>query len=342
MYHKFSLDIPKGEQMRTNSLLAGGPIALAFACAVLGGGQANAQDGYPVHSIKFIVGYAPGGGADIMGRLIAQQLSESLRQSVVVENRPGAGQNIAASLVAKAPPDGYTLLVSSSALALNISLYPKLDYDPLRDFAPVAVFAQAPNLLVVREALPVSSVADLIASAKKVPGAMNFSSSGSGSTQHLAGELFKLKAGIGATHIPYKGTIPSVTAVISGDVDFTFANIPSVKQFVLNHKLKALAITSVKRSPLLPDIPTLDEAGIAGMDVAAWYGVLAPAGTPPAVIAKLNAAISQAVQRPEFQKQLEDLGADPIVQSPEFFKRFLAEDIARWEKIIKVAHAKAE
>jgi len=321
-------------------------VALAFALPTAWPLRAVAQSGaavaYPAHPIKLLVGYAPGGGADIMGRLIAQQLSDSLKQSVIVENRPGAGQNIAASLVAKAPADGYTLLVSSSALALNINLYPSLDYDPVKDFAPVSVFAQAPNLLVVRDALPVNSVAELIAYAKKAPGAMNFSSSGSGSTQHLSGELFKLKTGIQATHIPYKGTIPSVTAVISGDVDFTFANIPSVKQFVLNHKLKALAITAARRSPLLPDVPTLDEAGVAGMDVAAWYGVLAPAGTPPAIVAKLNAAISEAVQRPDFQKQLESLGADPIVQSPEYFKRFLAEDIARWEKIIKLAHAKAE
>jgi tripartite-type tricarboxylate transporter receptor subunit TctC len=297
---------------------------------------------YPTHSIKLIVGYAPGGGADIMGRLIAQQLAEALKQSVVVENRPGAGQNIAASLVAKAPADGYTLLMSSSALALNINLYPSLDYDPVKDFAPVSMIAQAPNLLVVRETLPVNSVAELIAYAKKSPGAINFSSSGSGSTQHLSAELFKLKTGISATHIPYKGTIPSVTAVISGEVDFTFANIPSVKQFVVNHKLKALAITTAKRSPLLPDVPTLEEAGITGMDVAAWYGVLAPAGTPTAVVARLNAVISEAVKRPDFQKQLESLGADPIVQSSEYFRRFLGDDIARWEKIIKLAHAKAE
>lgn len=318
-----------------------------FICALVGGslafnaaaqGAPDAASSYPNRPIRLLVGYTPGGGADIMGRLIAHEISETLKQSVIVENRPGAGQNIAASLVAHSPADGYTLLISSSALALNISLYPKLDYDPVKDFTPIAVFAQSPNLLVVRQSLPVNSVAELIAYAKKKPGSMNFSSSGSGSTQHLSAELFKLKTGIEATHIPYKGSAPSVAAVLNGEVDFTFINIPSAKQFVFNHQMKALAITSAKRSPLLPDVPTMEQAGVQGMDISAWYGLLGPKGMPPAIVAKLNAVINEAVQRKDLQKQLEGLGVEPMTQSPEYFEKFLSEDIARWAKTIKRAH----
>ena len=304
----------------------------------LSGSYAAAADAYPDHPIKLVVGYTPGGGADIMARLIQQQLSEAFKQSVIVENRPGAGQNIASSYVAHAKPDGYTLLVSSSALAVNISLYRKLDYDPVKDFAPIAVFAESPNLLVVRKALPVNSVKELIAYAKSRPGALNFSSSGSGSTQHLSGELFKLKTGINAMHIPYKGTMPSITAVLSGEVDFSFMNIPSAKTYILNHQLKGLAITAAKRSPVVPEIPTMEEAGVKGMDVAAWYGVLGPAGMPKAVVQKLNAAIDKAVASGAFRKKLEDLGTTPLDESPAYFKHFLSEDIARWRDVIHAAH----
>jgi tripartite-type tricarboxylate transporter receptor subunit TctC len=301
--------------------------------------QSSAVANYPDHPIKLVVGYAPGGGNDVAARLIAKELTPILHQTIIVENRPGAGTNIGASFVARSAPDGYTLTLSSTALAVNVSLYPKLDYDAVKDFEPIAIFAEAPNLLLVNPKLPVKTVADLVAYGKAHPGKLNFSSAGSGSTQHLAGELFKTKAGITATHVPYKGSAPSLTAVISGEADFTFVNIPSSKQLIESGQVKALAITSSKRFAAVPNIPTMAEAGIQGMDVATWYSILAPAGTPRPIIEKLNKAVNQAVSKPEFRKQLEDLGTAPMTESPEYFKKFLAEEIVRWREIVQQSHA---
>lgn len=326
--------------MKTLHTLAAAVFGAAlFANASAQTPSAAAIAAYPDHPIKLVVGYAPGGGNDIAARLIAKELEPLLHQSVVVENRPGAGTNIGASYVARSAPDGYTLSLASTALAVNISLYPKLDYDPVKDFAPIAIFAEAPNLLIVSNKLPVNSVKELVEYAKKNPGKLNFSSSGSGSTQHLAGELFKTKAGITATHIPYKGSAPSLTAVIGGQADFTFINIPSSKQLIESGQVKALAITSNKRSPVVPKVPTMEEAGIPGMAVATWYSILAPAGTPKPIIDKLNAAINKAVETPDFRKKLEDLGTDPMTETPEYFKKFLDEEIVRWREIIKQSGA---
>ncbi|CAM3630657.1 MFS transporter [Bordetella sputigena] len=318
-------------------------IAAVFLGLSLNAEGAQAQNAgaanYPDHAIKLVVGYAPGGGNDVAARLIAKELTPILGQPIVVENRPGAGTNIGASYVARSAPDGYTLSLSSTALAVNVTLYPKLDYDAVKDFEPIAIFAEAPNLLIINPKLPVNSVADLIAYGKKHPGKLNFSSAGSGSTQHLAGELFKAKAGITATHVPYKGSAPSLTAVISGESDFTFVNIPSSKQLVDSGQVKALAITSAKRFSAVPNIPTMAEAGVQGMEVATWYSILAPAHTPRPIIEKLNKAVNQAVSKPEFRKQLEDLGTAPMTESPEFFKKFLADEIARWRVIVQQSHA---
>jgi tripartite-type tricarboxylate transporter receptor subunit TctC len=316
---------------------------LAYALCTLAVTAAPAQSqsasDYPNHPIKIVVGYEPGGGNDIAARLLAKQLTGVLHQSIVVENRPGAGTNIGASYVARSAPDGYTLSLSSTALAVNISLYPKLDYDPVKDFAPVAIFAEAPNLLIISNKLPVNSVQEFIAYAKAHPGKLNFSSAGSGSTQHLTAELFKTVAGFEATHVPYKGSAPSLAAVISGEVDFTFVNIPSSKQLIASGKVKALAITASKRFPAVPDIPTMAEAGVKGMEAATWYSIVAPAKTPPAIVAKLNKAINQVVSQPDFQQTLIDMGTQPIVGSPEFFKKYLADEIARWNKIVKQSGA---
>ncbi|ANN67013.1 tripartite tricarboxylate transporter substrate binding protein [Bordetella bronchialis] len=315
--------------------------AVVLGLTLAGGAQAqsSAAANYPDHPIKLVVGYAPGGGNDVAARLIAKELTPILNQSIVVENRPGAGTNIAASYVARSAPDGYTLSLSSTALAVNVTLYPKLDYDAVKDFAPIAIFAEAPNLLIINPKLPINSVAELVAYGKKHPGKLNFSSAGSGSTQHLAGELFKTKAGFDATHVPYKGSAPSLTAVISGESDFTFVNIPSSKQLIESGQVKALAITSAKRFPAVPNIPTMAEAGVPGMEVATWYSILAPAGTPRPIIDKLNKAVNQAVAKPEFRKQLEDLGTAPMTESPEFFQKFLAEEIVRWRQIVQQSHA---
>ncbi len=297
---------------------------------------------YPVKPIRMVVGYAPGGGSDIMGRLMAQQIADALGQQVVVENRAGAAQNIAAELVAKSPADGYTLFLSSAALGINVSLYPKLNYDPVKDFAPVAVFATSPNLLLVHPSFPAKNAREFIAVAKKNPGKLNFSSSGSGSSQHLSGEMLKIQMGVDMTHIPYKGSAPSMTALASGEVDFSFNNIPSAQPLMTPGRVRALAITSEKRSPLLPQLPTMIEGGVAGFVTQTWYGVLVPAGTPADVVNTLNSVIVKAVQKEDFRARLAQTGADTITETPEFFRRYLQEEIERWGKVVKASKAKPE
>ena len=297
---------------------------------------------YPVKPIKMVVGYAPGGGSDIMGRLIAQQMAEAMGQQVVVENRPGAAQNIAAELVAKSPADGYTVFLSSAALGINVSLYPKLNYDPVKDFIPVAVFATSPNLLMVHPSFPAKNAREFIAVARKNPGKLNFSSSGSGSSQHLSGEMLKIYIGVDMTHIPYKGSAPSMTALASGEVDFSFNNIPSAQPLMTPGRVRALAITSEKRSALLPELPTMIEGGLKGFVTQTWYGVLVPAGTPAEVVNTLNAVIVKAVQKEDFRARLAQTGADTITETPEFFRKMLAEEIERWGKVVKASKAKPE
>ena len=315
-----------------------GAVALAAALLAI---PAQAQK-YPSKPIRMIVGYAPGGGSDIMGRLMAVQITEALGQQVVVENRPGAAQNVAAEYIAKQPADGYTLFMSSAAHGINVSLYPKINYDPMKDFAPVAVFATSPNLLLVHPSFPAKNVREFIAVAKKNPTKLNFSSSGSGSTQHLSGELLNIQIGVKMTHVPYKGSAPSMTALASGEVDFSFNNIPASQPLMTPGRVRALGITSVKRSPLLPELPTLSESGLPGFVTETWYGVLVPAGTPAEVISTLNGVIVKAVQKPDFRARLAQLGADPLAESPEFFRKMLAQEIQRWAKVVKLSNAKPE
>jgi tripartite-type tricarboxylate transporter receptor subunit TctC len=314
-------------------------IAVPLLLAVPAAAQAQK---YPVKPIRMIVGYAPGGGSDIMGRLMAQQITEALGQQVIVENRAGAAQNVAAEYMTKQPADGYTLFLSSAAHGINVSLYPKINYDPVRDFAPVAVFATAPNLLLVHPSFPAKSVREFIAVAKKNPGKLNFSSSGSGSAQHLSGELLKIQIGVDFTHVPYKGSAPSMTALASGEVDFSFNNIPSSQPLMTPGRVRALGITSVKRSPLLPELPTMNESGLSGFVTQTWYGVLVPAGTPAEIINTLNGIIVKAVQKPDFRDRLAQMGADPLAESPDYFRKMLAQEIERWAKVIQVSKAKPE
>jgi tripartite-type tricarboxylate transporter receptor subunit TctC len=287
-----------------------------------------------------IVGYAPGGGSDIMGRLIAPKITEALGQQIIVENRPGAAQNVAAEYVAKSPSDGYTLFMSSAALGVNISLYPKLNYHPVKDFAPVAVFASSPNLLLVNPKFPAKNITEFIAHAKKNP--LNFSSSGSGSTQHLSGEMLKLMMKADMTHVPYKGTSPSLTGLASGEVDFSFSNIPAAQPLMASGRIRAIAITSLKRSALLPDLPTMIEGGLPGFVTQTWYGILAPAQTPAPVINALNKAIVNAVKKDDFSARLAQLGADPIAEPPEYFRQMLQDEIERWGKVVRASKAKPD
>jgi tripartite-type tricarboxylate transporter receptor subunit TctC len=309
-------------------------IALAMAA------QAAAQS-YPSRPVRFIVGFTPGGGVDINARLLAAKMSESLGQQVVVENKPGAGTNIAAEYVAKATPDGYTLFFNSAAFAINLALYRQPPY-ALRDFAPVSVFSESVNLLVVSASLPAKNVQELIALAKEKPKSLNYSSAGSGTTQHLAAELFKLRSGTDIVHIPYKGSAPALTALIAGEVQLSFSNTVAITQHVRSGRLRALAVAGAKRTDVLPDVPTMKEAGVAGVEVPLWFGLLAPAGTPRAVIHVLADGVAKAARSPDLRQKLVDQGAEPVGNTPEAFERQLHDEVARWTEVVKVSGAKAE
>ena len=317
-------------------------ITLMLAAALLATSLSATAQRYPSKPIKMVVGYAPGGGSDIMGRLIAQQITEATGQQVVVENRAGAAQNVAVEYVIKQPADGYTLFMSSAALGVNASLYPKLNYDPVKDLVPSAIFATSPNLLLVHPSYPAKNVREFVAVAKKNPGKLNCSSSGSGSTQHLSGEMLKLMLGVDMTHIPYKGSAPSMTALASGEVDFSFNNIPASQPLMTPGRIRAIGITSAKRSPLLPQLPTMVEGGLAGFVTETWYGVLFPAGTPDDIVNAMNAVVVKAVQKEDFRAKLAQLGADPLAETPDFFRKMLAAEIERWGKVVRAAKARPE
>ena len=236
---------------------------------------------YPTKPVRLVVGFTPGGGVDINARLLAPKLQEYLGQQIIVDNRPGAGTNIANELVARAAPDGYTLLVNTAAVVINMSLYKKVNFDAIKDFAPISLFSHSPNILTVHPSLPVKGVKDLVALAKAKPGAMNFSSAGAGTTQHLTGELFRLRTGTQIVHVPYKGSAPSLTALLGGEVEMTFANIPAISSHVKAKRLRALANAGAKRSDQLPEVPTMGESGIKGVEVVVWYGVLGPGRNAP-------------------------------------------------------------
>jgi tripartite-type tricarboxylate transporter receptor subunit TctC len=303
-------------------------------------GNASAQS-YPVRPVRMLVGFPPGGGTDIAARLLAPKLSEFLGQQFVVENRPGATTNIATDLVAKAAPDGHTLLFTTSAIAINMSLYKNLPFDALRDFAPISVFAEAPNLLVAHESAG-TSVAELVAKARAKPGGMNYSSAGSGTTQHLAGELFKVRSGTQVVHIPYKGTAASLTAVIAGEVNFSFANVPAILGHVKNGRLRAMAVVGPRRSELMPEVPTMKEAGVDGVEVPVWYALLAPAATPREIVTSLGNATARAARSADTKQRLVEQGADPVGSTPEEFAKLLREEVAKYAEVVRVSGAKAE
>ena len=315
--------------------------AWCFLLAVLLAVPAAAQT-YPTRPVRIVVGFPPGGGVDINARLLAPRLSEYLGQPFVVENRPGAGTNIANELVAKAPPDGYTLLLNSSAVAINMSLYANLPYDSLRDFAPVSQFSESPNVLVVNPKLAVANVKDLVAMARASPGKLNYSSAGVGTTQHLAAELFKLRTKTSIAHIPYKGSAPSLTALIAGEVELSFANILAINQQVRAGRLRALAIAAAKRDPQLPEVATMKEAGVEGVEVAVWFGVFAPAATPKDVVQTLTNAVIRATRDPDMRKRLQEQGAEPVGSTAEEFGRFMRDEVARWAEVVKVSGARAD
>ena len=302
---------------------------------------AHAQN-FPTKPIRLVVTYPAGGGADLMARLVAPKMGEALGQPVVVENKAGASGQIAAAEVARAAPDGHTLMLDAMSYAVNPSIYPKLPYDPAKAFTPVAVLVQFPNMLVVTPSFPAKDVKELIGIAKQKPGSVAYASSGNGSAQHLAGELFQQKAGVEITHVPYKGGGPALNDVIGGQVPIFFANMASGLPHVKAGKLRALAITGSKRSPALPEAPTMAEAGVPGYEVYEWNAIFAPAGTPPAVIAKLADAIAKATQSPEFRERVASLGGELAGYGPAEADRFIRQQTELWGSVVKAGNIKVE
>jgi tripartite-type tricarboxylate transporter receptor subunit TctC len=311
---------------------------LAYAAA----DNANAQS-YPAKPIRLIVPFAAGGTGDVLGRLIAPKLGESLGQQVVVDFRPGAGTTLATDLTAKAAPDGYTILLSASTtMAINASLYAKLPYDTLKDLAPVTLLASIPNMLVANPGLAANTLQELIALAKSQPGKLNYASPGSGTTPHLAGELFKTQAGIDMVHIPYKGAGPAITDVLGGHIPMMLDNIPSVKPQVVSGKMKALAVTSAKRSAAMPEVPTFAESGLAGFEANSWWAILAPAGTPPEIIARLNAELVKILQSAYVKERFAGVGAEPAPSTPEEAAAHIKGEVGKWAAIVKASGARVD
>jgi tripartite-type tricarboxylate transporter receptor subunit TctC len=314
-------------------------IALALALAFMLVGQAQAQTAWPAKPIRMIVGFAAGGSTDVTARIIAQALSDRLGQPVVVENRGGAGGNIGADAVAKAEPDGYTLLMAtSSTFAANPNLYKSLPFDVRKDFAPIAVTAFIPNLLVVNPSVPANNVADFIAYLKANPDKLNFASAGNGTSQHLSGELFNSLAGVRMTHVAYRGGAPAVSDLLGGQVQVIFAPLVEVIQQVRAEKLKALGITTARRSPLLPEVPTILES-LPGYEVALWNGLLAPANTPPDIIDRINRATIEALRSPEVKAKLAEQGSEPVGNTPAEFKAFIESELVKWRRLVEISGA---
>jgi len=311
-------------------------LALALVVALVHAGAAVAQT-YPTRTIRIIVPSSAGGSTDMVARPLAQQLSQALKQPVVVENRPGAGSVIGTDLVAKAAPDGYTLLVVAASFSMSPSLYAKLPFDPVRDFSPITLLSAFPNILVVHPSLPVKSVQELIAYAKARPGQLNFSSSGVATGTHLSMELFRNMTGIQIVHVPYKGGAPSVNALLAGEVQITLATISTALPQVKAGKLRALAVTTPQRSVAAPEVPTLAESGVPGYDYSSWIGLLAPARTPPAIIARLRAETTDIVRTPEMRAILALEGAEPVGNSPEEFAALIGTEVGRWRKVVAAA-----
>ena len=317
--------------------------ALLVAAALSLGAIEPARAAYPDKPIRLVVPFPAGGATDFMARSLAVKLGERLHTTIVVDNRGGAGGIIGAEAVATAPPDGYTLLFSTmGVLAINPSLYKKLGYDPVKDFAPISLTHTTANVLVVHPSVPAKNLQELIALAKAKPGTLTFGSSGNGTSSHLSGELFKSMAGVDMTHVPYKGTGPALTDLLTGRISMMIDTVSVHVENVNAGKLRALGVTSAKRSASLPGVPTIAEAGLAGFDVSIWLGVLAPAGTPADIIARVNSEIAKVMNDPEMKAQLAKSGIEPLVSTPQEFAATIKNDTAKWGKVVKASGASVD
>ena len=305
-------------------------------------GIALAQ-GYPAKPVRIVVPYPPGGTTDILARLVAGRLSEQLGQTFVVENRPGASGAIGSAAVAKAAPDGYTLVMgTASSHGINSALYKSLPYDAVRDFAPVTVVASTPNVIAVHPSLPAKSLPELLALARAQPGKLNYGSTSQGGSPHMSAELLRMMTRIDIVHVPYKGAGPMLSDLIGGQIQIGFDNLPSTMGHIRSGKVRPIAVTTAKRWPGAPEIPTVAESGVPGYEVSGWFGLLAPAGTPKAVLDTLQRAVAEAVKQPEAAKQLLDLGAEPVANAPEQFARQIAADVDRWRAVVETTGVKVE
>jgi tripartite-type tricarboxylate transporter receptor subunit TctC len=324
--------------MRTRKLRG----VLFGATFLLAAAGAHAET-YPSKTIKMVVPFPAGGTTDVLARIIGQELTKAWGQQVIIDNRPGAGGNIGADVVAKSPADGYTLLMGTVGThGINVSLYKKMPYDAVKDFAPITLVAAVPNLLVVHPSVPVNSVKELIAYAKANPTKLAYASSGNGTSIHLSAELFKTMTGVQMTHVPYKGSAPALTDLLGGQVQLMFDNMPTALPHAKAGKLRPLAVTTAKRSPAMPDLPTIAEAGVPGYEASSWFGVLAPAGTPKDVVTKLNKEIVRILALPEIKERLSGQGAEPVGDTPEQFAAHIKAEIAKWERVVKASGAQVD
>jgi tripartite-type tricarboxylate transporter receptor subunit TctC len=315
-------------------------LRLLVLALLLGSAAASAAD-YPAHALKWVVPYPPGGTTDVLARLTSVWLSDKLAQPVIIENRPGGGNNIGVDYVVKAAPDGYTMLLVNPANGINTTLYKNLPFNFLKDIAPVAGIVRTPNVMEVTASFPAKTVAEFIDYCKKNPGKINMASSGSGTSVHLSGELFKAMTGCNMLHVPYKGAGPALVDLIPGQVHVMFDNLPSSAPHIKSGKLRALGVTSAEREPTLPNVPTVAET-LPGYEATAWFGVGMPKGSPRAAIMKVNAAVNSALDDPGMLKRYAEVGGKPIKGTPEDFGRVIAEETAKWEKVVKFSGAKAE
>jgi tripartite-type tricarboxylate transporter receptor subunit TctC len=324
--------------LRVLGLTATFSVAWAFCLSA----HAQVTDVYPSKPLRLILPFPPGGGTDILGRIISERLAAQMGQPVVVENRGGAGGNVGAEAAARAAPDGYAIVLVAPSLAISPSLYRKLAYDPVKDFAPVSLVATVPNVVVTYPSVPANTLAEFIALAKTRLGAMNFGSGGSGTSNHLAGELFNIVAGVKLVHVPYKGVNLAMNDVLSGQVQMVVIGIPAAAPHIKAGRLRALAIVAARRAAALPDVPTAAEAGLPGFEVTTWYGVLAPAGTPRSIVTRLNSELGIAMHAPELRDRLDAMATDPLTSTPEEFAALIRQEIAKWAKVVREAGLKAD
>lgn len=322
------------KQLMMKALLGSAALGAAFG--------ALAADAYPSKPIKWVVPFTPGGAMDTMARTLGEKMSQSMKQPIIIENRPGAGGVVGSSAVAKSEPDGYTMMIVSIGHAVNPSLYAKLAYDPVKDFEPVSLVGIVPNVLVVNPSVKANNVAELVDLAKQQPGKLTFASAGSGTTIHLAGELFASMANVDILHVPYKGSAPAVTDLMGRQVDMMFDSVSSAKPYIDAGRLKPLAVTTSKRSSVLPNVPTVAEAGIKGYELSGWYAVFVPAKTPQPVVNRINEELVKALRQPDVTARFAQIGAEPVGSSPAELGKYLKSETAKWSEIVKARNIKAD